>query len=44
MKLQMKPRGPIPRLDLPLEGLTMQTLRTPDERFDGLDGYPFEPH
>jgi len=24
--------------------MTMQTLRTPDERFDGLDGYPFEPH
>ncbi len=22
----------------------MQTLRTPDERFDGLDGYPFAPH
>ncbi len=22
----------------------MQTLRTPDERFEGLDGYPFEPH
>ncbi len=22
----------------------MQTLRTPDERFDGLEGYPFEPH
>jgi len=22
----------------------MKTLRTPDERFDGLDGYPFEPH
>jgi len=24
--------------------MTMQTLRTPDERFEGLDGYPFEPH
>ena len=22
----------------------METLRTPDERFVGLDGYPFEPH
>jgi haloalkane dehalogenase len=22
----------------------MQTLRTPDERFENLDGYPFEPH
>ncbi len=22
----------------------MQTVRTPDERFDGLAGYPFEPH
>ena len=22
----------------------MQTLRTPDDRFEGLDGYPFEPH
>jgi haloalkane dehalogenase len=22
----------------------MKTLRTPDERFAGLDGYPFEPH
>ena len=22
----------------------MKTLRTPDERFEGLDGYPFEPH
>jgi haloalkane dehalogenase len=22
----------------------MQVLRTPDERFDGLPGYPFEPH
>jgi haloalkane dehalogenase len=22
----------------------MQTLRTPDERFEALDGYPFEPH
>ena len=22
----------------------MQTLRTPDERFEGLEGYPFEPH
>src|SRR2546425_12886990 len=22
----------------------MRTLRTPDERFDGLPGYPFEPH
>jgi haloalkane dehalogenase len=22
----------------------MDTLRTPDERFEGLDGYPFEPH
>ena len=22
----------------------MEKLRTPDERFEGLDGYPFEPH
>jgi haloalkane dehalogenase len=22
----------------------MDTLRTPDERFEGLDGYPFQPH
>jgi haloalkane dehalogenase len=22
----------------------MRTLRTPDDRFEGLDGYPFEPH
>lgn len=22
----------------------MKTLRTPDERFEGLDGYPFDPH
>jgi haloalkane dehalogenase len=22
----------------------METLRTPDDRFDGLSGYPFEPH
>ncbi len=22
----------------------MEVLRTPDERFEGLDGYPFAPH
>ena len=28
----------------PIRNPTMKALRTPDSRFEGLDGYPFEPH
>ncbi len=37
-------RVTIPSRDIRRSEHDMKTLRTPDERFEGLDGYPFEPH
>jgi haloalkane dehalogenase len=38
LKCGRTPRNPV------IKELPVEVLRTPDERFDGLPGYPFEPH